>query len=92
MKKANALCQGASLLHEMTVRAYDSISSLGERLSAPLVAAALAEGRVSSEAIVATRSCRDRQLPRIRRPIDGSDSRALPVSPAYRYCARVWFR
>jgi aspartokinase/homoserine dehydrogenase 1 len=53
-EEGERLCQGASLLHEMTVRAYDSISSLGERLSAPLIAAALAEGQVSAEAIVAT--------------------------------------
>ena len=39
---------------ELTPRARDSISSLGERLSAPLVAAALAESGVASEAIEAT--------------------------------------
>src|SRR6266436_2798444 len=48
------LCQGTILLRELTLRARDSISSLGERLSAPLVAAALAEHGVVSEAIEAT--------------------------------------
>lgn len=45
------LCQGTILLRELTLRARDSISSLGERLSAPLVAAALADSGVPSEAI-----------------------------------------
>jgi len=48
------LCEGTALLRELTLRAHDSISSLGERLSAPLVAAALAECGVKSEAIEAT--------------------------------------
>ncbi len=41
-QEADALCQDTILLRESTLRARDSISSLGERLSAPLVAAALA--------------------------------------------------
>jgi len=45
------LCQGTILLRELTPRARDSISSLGERLSGPLVAATLAEHGVTSEAI-----------------------------------------
>ena len=53
-EEGERLCQGTALLRELTVRAQDSISSLGERLSAPLVAAALAECRVNSEAIGAT--------------------------------------
>jgi aspartokinase/homoserine dehydrogenase 1 len=48
------LCQGTILLRELTLRARDAISSLGERLSAPLVAATLVERGVSSEAIEAT--------------------------------------
>jgi len=48
------LCEGTVLLRELTPRVRDSISSLGERLSAPLVAAALAEQGVVSEAIEAT--------------------------------------
>jgi bifunctional aspartokinase / homoserine dehydrogenase 1 len=53
-EEGERLCQGTALLRELTVRAHDSISSLGERLSAPLVAAALAERGMSSEAIEAT--------------------------------------
>jgi bifunctional aspartokinase / homoserine dehydrogenase 1 len=48
------LCQGTNLLRELTSRGRDSISALGERLSAPLVAAALTEYGVKSEAIDAT--------------------------------------
>jgi aspartate kinase len=48
------LCQGTLLLGELTLRALDSIASLGERLSAPLVAAALNSGILASEAIDAT--------------------------------------
>ena len=48
------LCQGTILLRELTPRTLDAISGLGERLCAPLVAAALAEIGVASEAIDAT--------------------------------------
>ena len=48
------LCKGTSLLRELTLRSRDAILGLGERLSAPLVAAALAERGVASEAIEAT--------------------------------------
>jgi aspartate kinase len=54
LQEADRLCQGTMLLGELTPRARDAISSLGERLSAPLVAAALAEGGVASAAIEAT--------------------------------------
>ena len=53
-QEGNRLCEGTILLRELTPRVRDSISSLGERLSAPLVAAALAEQGVRSEAIDAT--------------------------------------
>ena len=48
------LCEGTALLRELTPRTLDAISSLGERLSAPLVAAAVRETGASSEAIEAT--------------------------------------
>lgn len=48
------LCGGTALLRELTPRTLDAISSLGERLSAPLVAAAIEELGVASEAIEAT--------------------------------------
>src|SRR5580658_1115158 len=53
-QEGERLCRGTALLRELTLRARDSIYSLGERLSAPLVAAALTECGVKSEAIEAT--------------------------------------
>jgi len=53
-EEGDRLCQGTILLRELTLRARDAISALGERLSVPLVAAALKERGVASEAIEAT--------------------------------------
>ena len=53
-QEGERLCEGTMLLQELTPRVRDSISSLGERLSAPLVAAVLAENGVASECIEAT--------------------------------------
>ena len=41
------LCKGTALLRELSTRTMDSISSLGERLSAPMVSGALAASRRS---------------------------------------------
>jgi aspartokinase/homoserine dehydrogenase 1 len=54
LSEANRLCEGTALIRELTPRTLDSVSSLGERLSAPLVAAALEELGVTTEAIEAT--------------------------------------
>lgn len=48
------ICEDAILRRDLSPRVRDAISGLGERLSAPLVAAALAERGVASEAIEAT--------------------------------------
>lgn len=48
------LCQGTLLLRELTPRARDAVWSLGERLSAPMLAAALVETGTPSEAVEAT--------------------------------------
>jgi bifunctional aspartokinase / homoserine dehydrogenase 1 len=48
------LCQGTALLGELTPRVQDAISGLGERLSAPLLAAALADNGIVAESIEAT--------------------------------------
>jgi aspartokinase/homoserine dehydrogenase 1 len=53
-EEGERLCQGTMLLGELTPRARDSISSLGERLSAPLVAAVLIDRGLASECIEAT--------------------------------------
>lgn len=47
-------CEGTALLRELTARTLDTISGIGERLSAPLVAAAMRELGFESEAIEAT--------------------------------------
>jgi len=54
LAEGRRLCEGTALLRELTPRVLDAISSLGERLSAPLVAAAVHELGVCSEAIEAT--------------------------------------
>src|ERR1700676_4721404 len=48
------LLDGTALLRELTPRALDAISSLGERLCAPIFASALGEQGVKSRAITAT--------------------------------------
>ena len=48
------LAEGTALLRELTPRTLDAISSLGERLSAPLVSGAVAELGLASESIEAT--------------------------------------
>jgi bifunctional aspartokinase / homoserine dehydrogenase 1 len=48
------LCKGTALLRELTPRTLDTVSSLGERLSAPMVAAALSAGGVCSEPVEST--------------------------------------
>jgi aspartokinase/homoserine dehydrogenase 1 len=53
-EEGDRLCQGTILLRELTPRSRDAISALGERLSAPLMAAVLAERGVASETIEAT--------------------------------------
>jgi bifunctional aspartokinase / homoserine dehydrogenase 1 len=52
--EGHRLCEGTALLLELTPRTLDAVSSLGERLSAPLVAAATKEAGAASEAIKAT--------------------------------------
>lgn len=54
LQKGEHLCMQTPATPELTPRLRDAISGLGERLSAPLVAAALAERGVTSEAIDAT--------------------------------------
>jgi bifunctional aspartokinase / homoserine dehydrogenase 1 len=53
-QEGERLCKEVIQQRELTQRACDSITGLGERLSAPLVAAALGARAVASEAIDAT--------------------------------------
>jgi bifunctional aspartokinase / homoserine dehydrogenase 1 len=54
LAEGQRLLDGTGLLRELTPRALDAISSLGERLCAPIFASALAELGVKSRAIAAT--------------------------------------
>jgi bifunctional aspartokinase / homoserine dehydrogenase 1 len=53
-KEGDLLCTGTMLLRQLAPRVRDAISSLGERLSVLLVAAALRERGVAAQAIEAT--------------------------------------
>src|SRR5437867_12176102 len=54
LAEGRRLCEGTALLRELTARTLDAVSSLGERLSAPLVAAAVKGAGAASEAIEAS--------------------------------------
>jgi aspartokinase/homoserine dehydrogenase 1 len=54
LAEATRLYEGTALLRELTPRTLDAISSLGERLCAPIFAAALSELGVRGNAIEAT--------------------------------------
>jgi bifunctional aspartokinase / homoserine dehydrogenase 1 len=54
LQDAKRLCDGTALLRELTPRTLDMISSFGERLSAPMVAAAISALGTRSEAVEAT--------------------------------------
>ena len=47
-------CEGTAMLRELSPRTLDTISSLGERLSAPMVSAAVSELGLASESVEAT--------------------------------------
>jgi bifunctional aspartokinase / homoserine dehydrogenase 1 len=78
------LCRGTALLRELTPRALDAISSLGERLSAPMVAGALAELGASSEPVesselIVTDASHGGADPRMERTRERSEVRLLPL-------------
>jgi bifunctional aspartokinase / homoserine dehydrogenase 1 len=54
LAEARRLCDGTALLRELTPRTMDEISSLGERLSAPIVAAAVSTVGLRCESVDAT--------------------------------------
>jgi len=53
-REGERLCEGTALLRELTPRTRDAISSLGERLSAPMVSAAIGELGAATESVEAT--------------------------------------
>ena len=54
LAEAKRLCDGTALLRELTLRTLDEVSSLGERLSAPIVAEAVKALGLRSESVEAT--------------------------------------
>jgi aspartate kinase len=54
LEELTSLCRGTALLHELTPRALDTISSVGERLSARLMASALCKLGLKGVAVEAT--------------------------------------
>jgi len=54
LEESDRLLRGTSLIHELTPRALDAISGIGERLSALLVAGAICELGLRSVAVSAT--------------------------------------
>lgn len=54
LAEGRRFCEGTALLRELSARTLDAISSLGERMSAPLLAAAVKELGLQSEAVEAT--------------------------------------
>jgi aspartokinase/homoserine dehydrogenase 1 len=84
LREGDDLCRGTSLTCELTLRARDAISSLGERMSALLVAAALAEHGVLNEAIeatelVVTNSCFGSAEPRMDLSREHCETRVRPL-------------
>jgi aspartate kinase len=84
LKEGDDLCRGISLSRELTLGLRDVISSLGERLSAPLVAAALTEHGIRSEAIeatelVVTNSCFGNAEPYMDLTRERCDTRVRPL-------------
>jgi aspartate kinase len=54
LSEGRRFCEGTALLRELSPRTLDTISSLGERLSAPMVSAAIQELGLMSESVEAT--------------------------------------
>jgi aspartokinase/homoserine dehydrogenase 1 len=54
LSEGRRFCEGTALLRELSPRTLDTISSLGERLSAPLVSATISELGLPSESVEAT--------------------------------------
>ena len=78
------LCKGTALLHELTPRTLDTISSLGERLSAPMVVGALQALGVASESVEATElivtdSCHGGADPLMEQTREVSQARLRPL-------------
>jgi len=84
LAEGRRFCEGTALLRELSPRTLDAISSLGERLSAPLIAAAVKELGLQSEAVEATELIVTDELhggaePQMDRTREKSQARILPL-------------
>ncbi len=84
LAEGRRFCEGTALLRELSARTLDAISSLGERLSAPLVAAAVKQLGLPSEAIEATELIVTDEFhggaePQMERTREKSQARLLPL-------------
>ena len=81
LQEGDQLCQNVHLLRELTLRARDSVSSLGERLVAPIVAAALAERGEAIEAteLIVTNSEHGAAEPRMDQTRERCEARLRPL-------------
>jgi aspartate kinase len=84
LEELTSLCRGTALLRELTPRALDTISSVGERLSARLMAGALQELGIKSVAVEATELVitdneHGRAEPLIRETRARAQARLLPL-------------
>jgi bifunctional aspartokinase / homoserine dehydrogenase 1 len=78
------LLQGTALLNELTPRALDAVSGIGERLSAPLVAGAIAalgvpSTSVSATEVIVTDSHHGRAEPLMARTTKRAEARLRPL-------------
>jgi bifunctional aspartokinase / homoserine dehydrogenase 1 len=84
IQQVNSVCQEILKQQKSTLRLRDSISGLGERLSAPLVAAALEERGLCSQAIdatdlIVTNSCYGSAEPYMDLTRDRCEARLRPL-------------
>jgi aspartokinase/homoserine dehydrogenase 1 len=84
LAEGRRFCEGTALLRELSPRTLDAISSLGERLSAPLVAAVVRELGLASEAVEATElivtdAFHGGAEPQMDRTRDRSQARIFPL-------------
>jgi aspartokinase/homoserine dehydrogenase 1 len=84
LAEGRRFCEGTALLRELSPRTLDAISSLGERLSAPLIAAAVKELGLQTEAVEATELIVTDEFhggaePQMDRTREKSQARILPL-------------
>jgi aspartate kinase len=82
--EARSLCRGTALLRELTPKALDAISSIGERLSARLMASVLCElgfaaGALDATELIVTNDAHGRAEPLMELTGERAKARLLPL-------------